>query len=117
MGFSWRGFGNVKPRSTSSNVMEVTTPLRAITYDVVSSPSHGTARILSFLSENNSIEGIRSVLESEDNENPILESADSIIFESEHCCLPGSSKDECSKYLKTLIHEHIKSLKPFSFKI
>jgi hypothetical protein len=30
LGFSWRGFASLKPRNTTGNIMEVTTPLRAI---------------------------------------------------------------------------------------
>ncbi len=113
--FSWRGFANVKPKS-SSGVMEVTLPLRSITYDVVSNPSHASARIMSFLNESDTIEGLQEVFISE-NENVILEGLDSLIFESDHLCNPNSSKEECSKYLKSLICEHFDSLKVFKFKI
>ena len=98
--------------------MEVTTPLRAITYDVVSNPSHSGARVLNFLSENHSINSIKDILLNEsDADNVLFESMDSIIFESEQFCLPGSSKEECSKYLKKLLTEHFNSLKPFALKI
>lgn len=98
--------------------MEVTTPLRPITYDIVSNPSHGSARILNFLSEDHSVNNIKEILLNESNdEEVLLESIDSLIFESEHFCMPGSSKEECSKYLKTLLAEQFNSLKPFSLKI
>jgi hypothetical protein len=116
IGFSWRGFANIKPK-TSNGIMEVATPLRAITYDVVSSPSHGSARILSFLNESQSIENIRDLLVSESNDEILLESMDSIIFESENYHFPDSSKEECSKYVKSLLLEHFNSLKLFSLKI
>jgi len=97
--------------------MEVTLPVRSITYDVVSNPSHGTARIMSFLSENQTIDGLSSMLMQQDELPPLLEGLDSLLFESEMLCTPGSSKEECSIYLKTLLTEHFNTLKTFNFKI
>jgi len=50
IGFSLRAFGPVKP-DTTTNSLIVNLPIKAITYDVVSNPSHQNARILEFLSE------------------------------------------------------------------
>lgn len=49
IGFSLRALGGLDIRS--DGIAEVTLPMRAITYDVVSAPSHATAKKLEFLPE------------------------------------------------------------------
>jgi hypothetical protein len=47
IGFSLRMFGKVKPYSKDPSILEVTGPMKIITYDVVHNPSHANAKILS----------------------------------------------------------------------
>lgn len=49
IGFSLRALGALKPRG--GNVLEVTVPLHAVTYDIVTNPSHNVAKIVEFLTE------------------------------------------------------------------
>jgi hypothetical protein len=55
IGFSLRMFGQLKPHSIYEGVMEVVAPLRPITYDVVSNPSHKSAKIMQFVTESTTI--------------------------------------------------------------
>lgn len=50
IGFSLRALGSVEP--LSDGTLMVKDPIRPITYDIVSDPSHANARILKFLPEN-----------------------------------------------------------------
>lgn len=50
IGFSLRMFGRVQ-MDESTGLNRVVRPIRPITYDVVTNPSHGTARILEFVTE------------------------------------------------------------------
>lgn len=49
IGFSLRMFGKLV---TENNITKVQKPIRPITYDIVTNPSHDAARILQFLPEN-----------------------------------------------------------------
>lgn len=49
IGFSLRALGSVTP--LQNGLVEVTLPVKAITYDIVSNPSHKDAKILEFLPE------------------------------------------------------------------
>lgn len=55
IGFSLRMFGKVKPYSKDPSILEVTGPMKIITYDVVHNPSHANAKILSILTEGKEI--------------------------------------------------------------
>lgn len=50
IGFSLRALGSIKP--ISEGILEVASPIYAVSYDVVSNPSHANARIIEFLPEN-----------------------------------------------------------------
>jgi len=50
IGFSLRALGGVTPRE--DGVLEVSLPIRAVSYDVVCNPSHATAKVVEFLPEN-----------------------------------------------------------------
>jgi hypothetical protein len=50
IGFSLRALGSVEP--LTDGTLMVKEPIRPITYDIVSNPSHANARILKFLPEN-----------------------------------------------------------------
>lgn len=52
IGFSLRALGAVEPQRDGS--LLVTQPIKAITYDVVTNPSHANARVLEFLPESDS---------------------------------------------------------------
>jgi hypothetical protein len=92
IGFSLRAFGGLEERD---GVLYVTQPFRAITYDIVSNPSHTNAKILDFLSESKDIVnevnylfegGSDSILELDRirlyKERPICEYLDEIITEN-----------------------------------
>ena len=113
IGFSLRMFGRLRPSESMAGVMEVCTPLKAITYDVVSNPSHSTARVMNFLTESES-ESYSFLNESEDNY--VTESFDELILEGSDVCLPSGCKEECDKYLMTLLQESFNNIKPFKFK-
>jgi hypothetical protein len=106
IGFSLRMFGRLKPHATLEGVNEVTMPLKAITYDVVSNPSHSSARILNFLTES---------LDFDDSEY-VSEGLDDLIIEND-VCLPGTCKEECSNYLMKLIDESFSNIKNIKFNI
>jgi hypothetical protein len=112
-GFSLRMFGRVKPHEKLNNVMEVVTPLRPITYDVVSNPSHSGARIMSILTES---ESLKYMLTEDSDYVSESEEIGQLITES-NVCIPGSSKEECSKYIMSLISESFDNVKPLKFKI
>lgn len=87
IGFSLRALGGVTP--TGDGILEVTSPIRAITYDIVSNPSHKNAKILQFIPEsdtsfmNDSSSASHSVLfESADFD------ADRLILENDNVNLP-----------------------------
>lgn len=81
IGFSLRAMGSIKKRH--DNVLEVTAPMKAITYDVVTNPSFSDARILQFIPENDysllKEDSMNLMYESEDIE---LAKNDQINFES-----------------------------------
>jgi len=112
IGFSLRMFGRLRPSESMAGVMEVCTPLKAITYDIVSNPSHTSARIMNFLTESESDYSLLTENESEF----ITESFDELILEGSDVCLPSGCKEECDKYLMTLLQESFNNIKPFKFK-
>ena len=50
IGFSLRALGSIKP--VEEGILEVSSPIFAVSYDVVSNPSHANAKIIEFLPEN-----------------------------------------------------------------
>lgn len=69
IGFSLRAFGGLEERD---GVLHVTQPFRAITYDVVSNPSHTNAKIIDFLSESTEMAEVGNML-FEDSDLTMLE--------------------------------------------
>lgn len=51
IGFSARLFADSRPHPSRKGVIEVVGPFKAVTYDVVSNPSHTTSRIIELVSE------------------------------------------------------------------
>lgn len=74
IGFSLRALGSVEP--LSDGTLMVKAPMMAITYDVVSSPSHNNARVMEFLPESTT--------------EFIPESA--VLYESDDICLLEADK-------------------------
>ncbi len=111
IGFSLRMFGRVKPHDTMNGVMEVTTPLKAITYDVVTNPSHSSARVMSFLTESNNYDSFI-----QESEEYVTESLDELMLENE-ICLPGTCKDECQSHLRSLFVESFNNVRNLRFNI
>lgn len=107
IGFSIRMFGKLKSHPTISEVVEVCSPLKAITYDVVSSPSHDNARIIKFIPE--------SANEFCDGDCVITESGNFILgMESAH--IPNSSSEIIDDYLMRVLNESYNNLKTLKFK-
>jgi len=77
IGFSLRALGSIKP--ISEGILEVSSPIMAICYDVVSNPSHSNARIIEFLPENdNHIFNSDNVVVYEGEEIGLLKAEDNI---------------------------------------
>lgn len=73
IGFSLRAFGSVKVVGSD---MIVVPPIQAITYDVVSNPSHSNSAIVEFLSEScDPFELIRSLEQGKSKIAPLFENA------------------------------------------
>lgn len=109
IGFSLRMFGRVVTEE-STGISKVLKPIRPITYDTVTNPSHQTAKILEFLPE---------------NVNDFI-SPDQILTESElfkdPCVLSDNLCLECNnmsiyEYLNNVITDTFKSSGPTVFKI
>lgn len=106
IGFSLRMFGKVEMEG-DTGISRVARPIRPITYDTVTNPSHKTARILSFLPENATEFVSNSKMDS------------SVIYESDlsidNIHLPNVN-ESIYEYLDMLILEQFSRLKPVAFK-
>lgn len=105
IGFSLRMFGRVQ-MDESIGVNRIIRPIRPITYDVVTNPSHGTAKILEFVTED-----INSFL---------VESESQLVYES--ISLPDDiNLFDCNEsvydYLDRLLNNTFKSMGPVEFKL
>ena len=106
IGFSVRMFGKLKAHPTINEVVEVCTPLKPITYDVVTNPSHKSARIINFIPES------YSDFNAGDN---IITESNHFILSSENAHVPTSSKDILNDYLLMVLEESYGSLKTLKF--
>lgn len=68
---------------------------------------------MNFLTESES-ESDYSLLTENESEF-ITESFEDLILEGSDICLPGTCKEECDKYLMTLLLESFNNIKPFKF--
>lgn len=82
IGFSLRALGSVQKRQ--DGILEVTTPMKAITYDIVTNPSFSDARIMQFIPEtdlsNARADSMSFICENEDIE---LVKNDQVFYESD----------------------------------
>jgi hypothetical protein len=76
IGFSLRALGGVTP--LTDGTLEVNMPIRAITYDIVSNPSHQNSRIIEFLPESDMSMSINDSILAESGDLELLESLDNI---------------------------------------
>lgn len=107
IGFSVRMFGKLKKHSTINEVSEVVAPIKTVTYDIVSNPSHKKARIIDFVPEsaNNYYE-----------DSILTESVLNILTcDSSYCPIP--SKNIVDEYLFELVKESFRNKKTLLFKI
>lgn len=107
IGFSVRMFGKLKAHPSIQEVVEVVTPLKPITYDVVTNPSHKTAHIINFIPE--------SISELDSGDTLVTESGNQILtLENAH--IPISSRDILNEYLMMVLQESFNNVKTLHFK-
>ncbi|MEO5348929.1 MAG: hypothetical protein H7836_04720 [Magnetococcus sp. YQC-3] len=111
LGFSLRAFSQVKPHPHLENVMLVTAPLKAITYDVVSNPSHKLARITTFTTES---EQLRSLLNESDEQ--LVTEADELLL-NDGIKHPDTSQKLIADYLNEMVRSKYTELRNITFKI
>lgn len=110
IGNSLRMFGKLQPHSKMKDINEVVFPIRPITYDTVSNPSHKSARVISFLTENETIR----ILSSDQDDSVIQESVE-LLLEDLH--MPNSSQQMFTDYVYSLVRESFINMKPIQFNI
>ena len=114
LGFSLRMFSQVRPSARYENVVEVISPLKPITYDIVSDPSHRVARLTSFVTESSSF---RSLLNSEaEDQNLLLTEANEILL-NDGIKHPETSQKIIAEYLNQLVREAYYDLRKITFKV
>lgn len=99
MGFSLRALGSVTP---INNILEVQQPISAITFDVVSNPSHKNARIMEFIPEHD------GSLLTENNNGVLLEGSEEdlrLLYESDGISI-NNSIFSLDQFLKDVIQEN-----------
>jgi hypothetical protein len=109
IGFSLRAFSRLKAHNKFEGVTEVTGPLRAITYDVVTNPSHKNARVVSLLNEGETIASLIT-----DDEEAIMECMNELALDGVN---PPDNGTVVSDYMKVLIREAFDNHKPLYFNI
>lgn len=112
IGFSLRMFSRIEPHPTLEGIMEVKTPLRPITYDVVTNPSHKNARVTQFTTESNQLKDLMSY-----NEDMSLVTEAEEILLSDNINRPNTSKEMIAQYLNELVRERFDDLKTITFKV
>jgi len=105
IGFSVRMFGKLQKHPTIREVTEVVLPIKTITYDVVSNPSHKTARIIDFIPES----------ANEFQEESLLTESSSFVLSNENAYCPVSSRELVNQYLMDLISEKFLDIKTLKF--
>lgn len=84
IGFSLRALGSVE--ALSDGTLQVKNPIMPITYDVVSNPSHSSARVMDFLPES-SLDYISETNVLYENDQVILLEDDKITIDTGNCVL------------------------------
>jgi hypothetical protein len=114
IGFSLRMFGKLQPHSQMKTVMEVVSPLRPITYDVVTEPSHKGSRIMKFLTES---DNFSYLIKSNDfSEMELTQESLSFITEN-NMNVSYNSKQELTKFLDDVLAHEFLNMSPLTFKI
>jgi len=104
IGFSLRMLGRLGKHPTMENVVIPYNPMRAITYDVVSNPSHSSARVLAIVNE--------SQLIGKGDANEVIEES-ALIMEGIE--LPNNTRI-IDEFISDMIYESFANYKPnFSF--
>ena len=106
IGFSVRMFGKLV-RDPLSNRMYVEKPIRPVTYDIVTNPSHSGSVVLEFLPED--INNLKSV------ENSQLITEDLGILETDNLSFNGNNITETIDYLSDLLEESYSSMRLVQF--
>lgn len=102
IGWSLRALGGVRP--LRDGTLEVRSPIRAITYDIVSNPSHANAKIMEFLPESDmSILSQTDTILAEDVELNLLNDQDQIIVCENGYCVRQFMDDVIRKQFTRII--------------
>jgi len=111
IGFSLRMFSKVRPHTTLENVSEVLGPLRPVTYDVVTNPSHKKARVINLISEGTLLASLQT-----EDEAAVMEGMDDLML-LEGVNAPETSSEIITDYMNTLLKEAFNGMSPLKFKI
>jgi hypothetical protein len=98
-------FGRLQKHPTIREVTEVVLPVKTITYDVVSNPSHKNARVIDFIPES----------ASDFQEDLLLTESSNFVLTSENAFCPTSSRDLINQYLIDIINEKFLDIKTLQF--
>ena len=98
-------FGRLQKHPTIKEVTEVVLPIKTITYDVVSNPSHKTAKIIDFIPES----------ANDFQEELLLTESSNFVLTNENAFCPTSSKELINQYLTDLISERFLNIKTLTF--
>lgn len=107
IGFSLRMFGRTQLEE-STGLTRVVRPIRPITYDIVTNPSHGSARILEFMTEDISQLFVDPSLSSQMLSESVL-TLDDLHIED--------SNSSVYDYLEQVLNTTFKSIGPVTFRI
>jgi hypothetical protein len=120
IGFSLRMFAKLKKHPKYDEVMEVVAPFRPITYDIVSSPSHNSARVIKLINENHSFNDWADSGNSKSNANQLSMVNESenfeMIYESDNLGKYGLKNDDFNSYLEDIIKKSYSNIKSVNFK-
>ena len=106
IGFSLRMFGQVR-LDESTGLNRVVGPIRPITYDIVTDPSHKSARILEFMTEN-----INTFLTDDSVSYTVLQEG-AFDCDGIQC---ASSNEDVYEYLNSVLNSTFKTMGPVEFR-
>lgn len=107
IGFSLRMFGRTQIEE-STGLTRIVRPIRPITYDIVTNPSHGSARILEFMTENISDLFVDPSISSQMLSESVL-TLDDLHIEDDNSSIYD--------YLDRVLNTTFKTIGPVTFKI